>query len=198
MKVHMIEQRSEEWFDVKRGKFGATDMATVANGKPATLKTLVFKKAAELITGYREEGYINEHMLRGIELEDQARQLYEFLTGQEVDTVGFIEFDEYSGCSPDGLVGEDGGVEIKCKDIHTHLQCLLYGDNSYMWQIQSSLFFTGRKWWDFVSYNEHFPPEKQLYVYRHYPDPVSQKKIEIGLGEAVRQLVEVMNTWKAL
>ena len=198
MKIHTMEQRTPEWFAIKLGKYSATDMATIANGKPATLKTLVFKKAAELITGQREETYMNEHMLRGLELEDQARQLYEFQTGLEVKEVGFVEYDEHSGCSPDGLVGKDGGVEIKCKDVHTHLQCLLYGDESYKWQIQASLYFSGRKWWDFVSYNENFPPEQQLYISRYYPDPISQKKIEVGLVNAVSQLQEIIEAWRNL
>ncbi len=195
MIYHYVEQRSEAWHKLRLGKFTATDFQTVANGKKDTIRKLVYKKAAEQITGYREEGYMNDHMLRGVELEDEARKLYEFQTGNDVTLVGFVS-DDWIGCSPDGLIGDDGGLEIKCKDIHTHLDCLLNGDNSYKWQIQGSLYVTQRLWWDFVSYNPHFPADKQLYIERWYPDEELQVKIERGLVTAVEMLQEVLEKYK--
>ncbi len=186
-----IEQRSEAWHELRLGKFTATDFQTVANGRKDTIRKLVYEKAAEHITGMRKTSYINADMERGNELEDDARKLYEFVTGNEVKQVGFVS-DEWFGCSPDGLIGDDGGLEIKCKADHTHLDCLLNGDNSYKWQIQGSLYITNCEWWDFVSYNPNFPANQQLYIERWYPNDDDQKKIQEGLAVVIQMLKDVL------
>ncbi|MBT4644089.1 MAG: YqaJ-like viral recombinase [Deltaproteobacteria bacterium] len=188
-----VIQRTDQWFLLRMGKFTGTDFQTIANGRAATKETLIYKKAAEILTGHRNEnGFFNEQMERGVETEEEARQVFEFETGLTVKECGFVEKDQYSGISPDGLIGDDAGIEIKCKDDHTHLKCLLSGDNSYKWQLQGSLYVTGRKKWYFVSYNRFFPPEKMLYVEEVYPDEESFEKIRIGLREAIQQLETIL------
>lgn len=192
MIIHRMEQRSEEWHQIKLGKFSASDMATVANGRDDTRKKLAFSKAAELITGTWEETYINAKMQRGIELEPEARQLFEFEYGVHVEEVGFVEYDRFSGCSPDGLIGDDLGLELKAKDIHTHLQALVDGDDSHKWQLYGSMFFTGRDKWYLASYNPRFPAGKELAVSLWHQDEDIYKKIAYGLEICKEMLFDIL------
>ena len=196
MIIHEMEQGSPEWFQTKLGKFGATDFQTIANGKPKTIETLIYKKAAQIITGHREETYSNSNMERGIELENEAREAFSFEKGLVVRQVGFVQSAEHVGCSPDGLIGDDSGVEFKCPEDHTHARYLIHGCNSYHWQIQGSLSVTERKSWYFCSYNPNFPIEKQLYIKQWFPDPVAFAKIETGLDYAVKELLRILEELK--
>jgi hypothetical protein len=116
---------------------------------------------AEKLTGETTPFYQNEHMIRGTELEPDARQLYEFITGSEVQQVGFCLHDTLeAGASPDGLIGEDGGLEIKCPAPATHVE-YLRGDklpSKYKQQVMGCLWITGREWWDFMSYHPNMKP----------------------------------------
>jgi hypothetical protein len=191
-----MEQRSDAWFTARLGHFTATDFATIANGKKQTIENLCWKKAAEIITGYRkEDNFKNASMQRGVQLENEARGLFSFDTGLQVKTVGFVEMDEFVGCSPDGLT-EDSGVEIKCKDDHTHLQTLLNGDNSYRWQIQGSMHVCERSSWYFVCYNPHFPIEQQLYIEKWKRDKDMISQLEDGLNHAVQRVKEILNDYE--
>ena len=99
-------------------------------------------------------------MEQGSILEGEALPWLEFAHGVKVNRVGFCETDDKRiGCSPDGLIGEDGGLEIKCPEAHTHLRYLLGGvvPPQYLAQVHGNLFVTGRKWWRFISYNRNFP-----------------------------------------
>ena len=197
MIIHDVIQGSEAWHKLRLGRFTATDFTTVANGKKATIDTLIYKKVAERITGLpASERYINANMERGLDLESEARTAFEFRTGIEVDVVGFCSLDDWVGCSPDGLIGENKGIEIKCKDNHTHLECLLHGDNSYRWQIQGNLYVTGRDSWYFISYNPNFPIEKQLYITEYGRDDDALSKIEQGLKYAVNKAKEIWREYE--
>ena len=174
MIIHTMAQRSEEWWQVRAGKITATSFPTMAAAKSKdTRETLCLKTAAERITGQPiEEPFCNGAMENGVETEAFAREAYETTTFAHVLEVGFVEMDEYIGVSPDGLVGDDGGVEVKCPMAHTHLKYLTSRDpwKAYKWQLQGALWVTNRKWWDFVSYCPTFPPEKQLFIQRVVPD----------------------------
>jgi hypothetical protein len=191
-----IIQRSEEWFKIKLGKFSATDFQTVANGKKPTIENLIYKKAAEIITGhYQENDFTNRHIERGVELEEEARVAFEMETGLSVLEVGFIELNEFVGVSPDGIIGDNAGLELKCKDDHTHLKCLLNGDNSYKWQIQGSLYVSGRESWFFASYNQFFPSNKRIYIKEHKPDKECFDKLESGLDFCITRLKETLKAY---
>ena len=192
MIIHEMEQGSPEWFQIKLGKFSATDFQTIANGRPATIETLIYKKAAQIITGHREETYSNSNMEKGLELEDEAREAFSFEKGLVVRQVGFVQSAEHVGCSPDGLIELDSGLEIKCPEDHTHARYLIHGCNAYHWQLQASMFVTGRKSWYFCSYNPNFPIEKQLYIKQWFPDPIAVAKIETGLAYAVSELKRIV------
>jgi exodeoxyribonuclease (lambda-induced) len=197
MKIHEMEQRSDEWFSVRLGKFTGTDFATVANGKKPTKKTLELKKAAEIITKtYAESTFKNFHMERGVELEEEARMAFELEIGVDVREVGFVEMNEFIGISPDGLIGDYAGLELKCKDAHTHLKCLLEGDKAYKWQIQGALFVTGRNVWYFASYNPSYALKDRLYVKVHKPDKECFEMLEKGLSESVANVQGLIEKYK--
>jgi exodeoxyribonuclease (lambda-induced) len=176
-----MSQRSEEWKEARKGKMTASNAATIAtNGKG--LESYAYEILAEKYSNNSEESFTSFDMKRGIELEEQARMTYE-LEHEEVQQVGFVEMDEFTGCSPDGLVGEDGGMEIKCPNDVNFFRLMVNGeseiDKKYLWQVQMSLLITGRKWWDLVFYNINF--EKSLLVFRIYPDTIAQSKLKSGI-----------------
>ncbi len=192
MIIHDVEQLSEEWFALRRGKITGTSFRTMANGRKDGIETLCLKVASEILTGVSaEKPFTNDAMEEGVALEPLARQAYEARTFDKVDEVGFLELNEFIGCSPDGLVGEDGLVEIKCPMQHTHLKYLASGGKAwrgYKWQVQGALWVSGRKWLDFVSYNPYFPPHLQLYVERVLPDMVAFEKLNGGMDYCVAKI----------
>jgi hypothetical protein len=167
-----VKQNTDEWEALRVGKATASNFATfMANldrgfGEPA--KRYSLQIALEQITGQKaEHSFSNEHTERGHEQEPIARTLYEAENFVTVTNGGFFDCGAY-GDSPDGLVGLDGGIEIKCVIASTHYATLLRGsfDPAYKWQLIGHLDCTGRDWFDFVSFCSDFPREKQLLSYR--------------------------------
>ena len=168
MRIINVEQRSPEWFEARLGVPTSSnfDKLITMAGKPSTQsKNYMYKLAGEKVSKVIEDSYQNSAMLRGIELEDEARQMYQIVSGNAVEEVGFCitEGDMICGASPDGLMGDDGLIEIKCPAVHTHVGYLM--DNKlpseYFQQVQGQLLVTGRKYCDFVSY---FPGIKPLII----------------------------------
>lgn len=179
MNILEMEQGSEEWREARKGRITASHAQAIgSNGKG--LETYIEKYAINT------ERYTSEDMERGNELEDTARKLYELETGNEVKQVGFIERDEYVGCSPDGLIGENGGIEIKCLNDknHFHLSITEKIEKKHLWQIQMNLLITGRKWWDYVAFNPNLP--KELVIIRIEPDKEMQEKLEEGIERGTK------------
>ena len=174
MIFHDVVQNSPEWDQLKLGKAGASKAAVwMANdgkafGEPA--KRFALQLALERITGRKSEySFRNDDMDRGHEQEPIARMLYESEFFVEVKNGGFFDCGDY-GDSPDGLVNDDGVVEIKCVIAPTHdatLQRINF-DPAYRWQLISHLDCTGRDWVDFVSYCSDFTEDLQLLTYRIY------------------------------
>jgi len=191
MIVHKdFNQGSEEWFKIRLGRFGSTDAQAVAsNGRG--LDTLCYQKVAEIIIGQPQESYTNENIERGIKLESMARSVYEIETGNLVKQVGYLEVNERIGCSPDGLVGKKGGVEIKCPNDTNYIRYLCEGkvDSKYMWQVQFFLYITKRSWWDFVVFNENL---NKINITRIKPDKEAFSKIELGLQSGIKKIEEVL------
>ena len=194
MIIHNCQQRSEEWGRLRCGRFTGSDFCTFM-GKGETRNKALWEKAVERITGKSEKKpIINEHIQRGIELEDTARTYYEMETGNTVVQVGFIEMDEYTGSSPDGLVGDDGIIEIKCPSSAVFLRHLIRDDieKQYYIQIQFNLMVSGRKWCDFVRYNENF----DLYIKRVYVDEECQKEIREALKDCISEIEKIIKIYK--
>lgn len=186
-----IPQGSEEWYAVRLGKFTSSDATAIGNNG-AGLKTLALKKTSERLSSGPRKTFSTLHTERGKELEPIARELYELETGVKVEQVGFIERDEYSGSSPDGLIGEDGLNEIKSVDDDKYLKILAEQkpDSDHVWQANHQMLITERKWDDLVYYNPNF--KKSLFVFRIYPDPEKQEKLRKGIEEGTRLIKEYL------
>lgn len=149
------EQLSDEWFQARLGIPTASNFSKIlAKGQGKTRKAYMMKLLAEIETGIPQESYSNSSMEWGIETENQAREYYKGYKKVEVEQVGFIKCSGI-GCSPDGLIGEEGLLEIKCPDSSTHLEYILANKmvSTYIPQVQGQLLVTGRKWCDIVSFD---------------------------------------------
>ena len=190
MKIYNdLTQGTDEWIRVRLGKLSASKAQTIAtNGKG--LDTLIFEKVAEILTNKPLDSYKNEAMENGSQTEDEARQIYELQTGNKVEQVGFVELSEYIGCSPDGLVGDDGLVEIKCPTPKVFTEYLYSGkvDTKYYAQMQMQMYVTDRKWCDYVVYHPDF--QTPCVIKRIDRDEKMIEKIKIGLENGVSQIKE--------
>lgn len=194
MKLHKIEQNTPEWWDIRKKKLTASNAQSIAaNGKG--LETYVYSLLAEAYAITPEEQYTNADIERGNELEEQARDTYEIETGRQVEKVGFVEVDEHLGCSPDGLIGEEGGLEIKCVNNTNFFKLMVNGEKAidprYEWQVQMSMLITGRKWWDLAFYNVNF--EKNLLIFQVEPDMAKQEKLTLGIDRGKKLIKEIEN-----
>lgn len=192
LEIFNMEQGTEEWFEVRKGVLTASNATAIGN-IGAGLKTYVKSLVLDMVIEEKEEGYVGPDIERGNELEPIARLKYSYENDVEVKEVGFIRVNGAYGCSPDGLVGDDGGIEIKARNNPKHLAHLLGDkvDSATHWQIQMSLLVTGRKWWDFISYNPNF--KNSLHVERVYPDPKKFEKLMEGIkvgSEMVQSCIE--------
>jgi hypothetical protein len=161
------EQGKPEWLAARCGIPTASEFGKIltSTGKVSTQAGGYMNKLlAEWMMGEASPSYASEWMERGNEVEAEARDFYSFDTGQEVETIGFALKDERGlvGCSPDCLVGDAGGLEIKCPSPAIHVEYLLAGKvpTKYVPQVQGCLWVTGREWWDFLSYHPELPPLK--------------------------------------
>lgn len=192
MQIYKCEQLSDEWFAIRKGKMTASNAQAIgANGKG--LETYIYTLMAEKYSNNKEY-YTNKDMERGIELEEQARMTYE-IENEKVEEVGFIELNEFTGCSPDGLVGEDGGLEIKCVNDVNFFKLLINGekelDTKHIWQCQMCLYITKRKWWDLSIYNPNF--DRNLLVFRIEPDEAKFLKLQAGIMTGENKIKELLN-----
>jgi len=191
MTIYNFEQNTPEWHQVRLGKLTAsTAQAIATNGKG--LETLCFEKVAELLTGRKkEDNFTSIDIERGHILEAQARNAYELLTGNLVKQVGFCEMTDFIGCSPDGFIGDDGLIEIKCKDDKNYAKFLYEPivDSTYMWQVQMQMLVTGRKWCDFVVYNPNF--SRDVSIIRVKRDPEKILKLMDGLEAGVKMIKDI-------
>jgi len=192
MQTHNCIQKSKEWFDLKKQyPFSASKAQAIATAGVG-LETIVDEALIALFSVGEKKMFTNEHLERGNELEEQARQMYELETGYAVGTVGFVTDTKYkmAGVSPDGLVNLDGLVEIKCLSDSVYLKKLYeYSikkeftvDPAYEWQMQMQLLFTDREWCDHVLYNPNF--KKNILIQRVYKSALMRQKIITGLEVA--------------
>jgi putative phage-type endonuclease len=181
----MLEQRTPEWFKARLGRLTASRvadmMATTRNGWGASRANYAWELAIERLTGEATGGFCSPAMQWGIDQEDHARTAYQIHALCTVEEVGFLEHPElFAGASPDGLIGSDGMVEIKCPNPATHGETLLSGriDDKYHKQMQFQLACSGRAWCDFVSFDPRFPEPMRLWVKRIQRDDTAIKEIE--------------------
>jgi predicted phage-related endonuclease len=154
-----MDQGSPEWHAARLGIPTASKFATVmAKGEGKTRAEYMRKLAGEVLTGEPMESFTNVHMERGKAMEDEAREQYAFIHDADIRRVGFIRNGE-KGASPDSLIGENGGLEIKTALPHIQIDRLLRGTlpPEHRAQVQGSLWVAEREWWDFVSYWPRLP-----------------------------------------
>ncbi|OPZ79389.1 MAG: YqaJ-like viral recombinase domain protein [Alphaproteobacteria bacterium ADurb.Bin438] len=195
MIIHNFEQGTDEWFAVRLGKFTASQAHTIGVGGKG-LETLVKEKACEILTGKTKDYFKSEAMEQGNELEHEARQMFEFMTGLTVEQVGFYELDKYTGVSPDGLTSDDGLIEIKCPQGKTFLDYMLDGkvDTKYMWQMQMQMMITEKNHCYYVVYNPDF--ENPIIIKKIDRDEDKIEKIKSGLESGIKQLEEILDKVK--
>jgi putative phage-type endonuclease len=180
-----IEQGSPEWFAIRAGIPTASCFSKIVTSTGAiskSIKDYAMQLAGEKIIGTPEQpGFKSHWMERGNEVEGEAREYYEFIKDVKVNEVGFVSLDDpMCGGSPDGLVGNDGGLEIKCPKLSTHVKYLIAGKlpAEYHRQVHGYLFVTGLDWWDFMSY---YPGMKE-FIIRVYRDDEFNKMLAVGIN----------------
>lgn len=201
--TELLEQGSEAWIEARLGKVTASRIADMLARTKSGWSTSRANYAAELVTerltGMQAESFKSAAMQWGTDVEPRARVAYEFWRETVVAPVGFVDHPtiQMAGASPDGTVGEDGLLEIKCPLTATHIETLLEGKvpSRYVLQMQWQMACTGRQWCDFVSFDPRMPENMSLFVQRVERD---QDKIAEVENEVVLFLNDVEATVRAL
>lgn len=187
-----VIQGSKSWFDARVGKVSASCFSKIitSTGKKSTqYKGYMNGLIAEIAMGRKIETHQSEAMKRGTELEEEARQAYEFITSEEVKEVGMVfkNEDRFISCSPDGLMDKKG-LEIKCPNPGTHIKYLLENrlPVDYVPQVQGSMLVTGLDKWDFMSYH----PELEQFLIEVKRDDEFCKSLDKYLDEFVAEMNE--------
>jgi putative phage-type endonuclease len=201
--MHDCDQRTAAWFEARIGKVTASRiadmMATTKSGPSASRANYAAQLVAERLTGTPTETFQSAAMIHGTDTEAEARHAYCFFRDAEVVEVGFVDHPTVpmSGASPDGLVGEDGLLELKCPNTATHISTLMGKSvpSKYVKQIMWQLACTGRQWCDFASYDPRLPESMRLIVIRLHRDDAMIAELE---REVAAFLAEVETTVTAL
>lgn len=185
-----MEQGSPEWLQKRVGKATASRfgdvMSTKKAGETAARRDYRIELVVERLTGQPTPFFESWAMRQGTEREPLARAAFEAHTGIFVTEVDFIEHHALmAGASPDGLIADDGGLELKCPTAATHFDYLRLPKGAcpdeYEWQVHGGMWVTGRKYWYFASYNPEFPPHLQLVIRKIERDEAKIAALETGV-----------------
>lgn len=202
--VYNFEQRSDDWFRIRAGKITGSPVDRIMKSKGLGVggMTYCFEIVGSSLLNWFDETHASKAMQKGIEREPLAIELYEETTFRSTQEVGFIVFNqddketihlnEFIGISPDRLVGEEGGLEVKCPEMSQHTKNLTEDvcHSKYYDQIQLCLFVTKRKWWDLISYNPDFEEPFHKKITRIYPD----KEWRIKFIKRATECKEIVDT----
>jgi len=197
MEIHNnIIQLSDEWWALREKRMTASH-AQAISACGAGLKTYIEKIMQEYYSEAEPDHFSNKHTDRGNELENQAGMVYSFEKKITVKKIGFVTHNEYVGCSPDLLAGDDGLCEIKCLADKGHFALIIGGkpESKYVWQAQCQMLICGKQWCDLTHYNPNF--KQNLLVYRILPDEKKFEKLRKGFvaGEKmIKEIEEKMNS----
>ena len=194
MIIHECQQNSPEWYAVRLGKATASCFAkAIAGGQGKTRKTYMIQLLAERLTQSEQEGFSNAVMVRGQEIEPFAKEYYELLNDVSIQEVGFVERNEDTGASPDGLVGSGGLIEIKCPNSTTHIEIILADKvpTTHKPQIQGQLWVCEREWCDFVSYDPRVR-QRPFFCERVYRDDEYIKELHIKIQMFIDEMNQMM------
>jgi len=187
-----VVQGTKEWLDAKLGIPSASNFDRILTPKTMKVSSAMagycHELLAEKVLGHPLDDATSQFMQRGTLEEKAARAWYGLQQDVDVEEVGFLLRDDGRvGCSPDGLVGNDGGLEIKTPNAQTHVGYML-GEvkDKYTCQIQGGMWITEREWWDFVSYNPHLPST----IVRFHRDETFIKHLAIAMDQFLEYLLE--------
>ena len=200
-----MDQRTDEWYAARLGKVTASRLsdvlATIKTGEAAARANYRIELVAERLTGKSTPGFTSAAMQWGVDCEPMARSAYETETGLIVTEVGFVDHPTIAmtGASPDGLVGDDGLIEIKCPDTKTHIETLTSKQvpPKYIPQMQWQMACTGRAWVDFVSFDPRLPEHLMLEIIRVDRDQSLIDKYSEAVNRFladVSQTIHLLNT----
>lgn len=207
--MQLIEQRSAEWFDLRKGKLTSSEIHKIMGESRAktetlseTAKTYLLEKVAEKLGGFKEPA-VGAALDWGVDLEDTAREIYQASTGNITSPCSFIAVNEHYGGSPDSIVDPDGVIEIKCPYTSTNhfKHGLIKTDQdfkktspAYYYQCISHMNVTGAKWCDFISFDPRVHPDYMLFVYRLHRDEDEIKNMNDKIRGAVEYITEILNS----
>lgn len=200
-----MEQRTDDWFQARCGVATASRfadiLAKIKKGESASRRNYRAQLAVERLSSAPQSGFTSEAMRWGTEQETFAKVAYIAKTGHLIDEVGFIKHSTLqAGASPDGLISDDGLIEIKCPfQSAVHIETLKSKTipAEHIPQVQGQMWITGRKWVDFVSYDPRMPEPLQLFIYRVERDDdfITELEVEIRLflSELDAEINELLN-----
>lgn len=187
-----LEQGGEDWHECRLEVVTASRFKDVlAKGKGLTRASYMRELAAEAITGEKQESYNNSAMQHGTDTESQARSMYELMSYNDVEQIGFIKHDKINaGASPDGLIGNDGLVEIKCPKTTTQIDTYLRGKmpTGHIPQVQGQMWVSERLWCDFVSFDPRINGKSGYFCERIYRDDEYINALETAVIEFNKEL----------
>jgi putative phage-type endonuclease len=202
MTASLSEQRSEAWFEERLGKATASRfsdvLAKTKSGPSASRQNYLLQLVCERLTHKKQEDFSTPAMQWGIDNEPNAKAAYEYFQGRSVVETGFLVSPEHPwvGGSPDGLIGGEGLIEIKCPMTAAHITTVRHGmPSKHAPQVQGLLWISGRAWCDFVSFDPRLPPGLDLYVQRITRD---DEYIQVLSTEILTFLDEVDSVWSDL
>ena len=194
-----MEQRTDEWFNIRLGRVTASRvqdvLATTKTGYSTSRKNYMMELMVERLTNTKQDSYTNTAMQHGIDNEPIAKAEYEKVIDGLVHEVGFVMHPAIPmfGCSPDGFVGNDGLVEIKCPNTAQHVDAILNGFPSrYQAQVQAQMACTERLWCDFVSFDPRMPAGKRLIRIRVKRNNQYIEDMETAIEEFLSELDELV------
>lgn len=202
----MIEQRTPEWHAARCGKATASRIADIIartqKGWGTSRANYAAELVAERLSGCQAEGFSSPAMRHGTETEPEARAAYSFRQDVDVEEIGFVDHPRIgmSGASPDGLIGEDGLVEIKCPHTATHIATLLGQtipakyETQMLWQMAC----TGRQWCDFASYDPRLPESMRLFVKRLHRDEEAIAKLEADVAAFLDEVDQTVASLRSI
>ena len=194
-----MKQYSPEWFAFRLGNVSASRVADVMaktkSGPAATRTNYMMELLCQRLTGQREEGFTSAAMQRGTDLEPVARTVYEMQSGLTVVESGAFAHRGIFGfvASPDGLVGDDGLLEIKCPNTAQHIDFMRRKepDGRYQWQMLAQMACTDRAWCDFVSFDDRLPEALQFRKIRFMRDQARIDEMEAEVKKFLKELEQL-------
>jgi len=192
-----INQGDDEWFALRIGSLGGSSIKdAVAGGTGATRKKLLYRLAGEILSGEKYSGFTNEHMERGVLLEDEARQTYSFLEGVEVEQVAMFKYSEHEHYSPDGCIGNNGIIEIKCTIPSVHIETIISDKVPAAYRKQVAWGLREKEFCDFISYSPTVR-DKPIWIKRAYRDEKLIKTLRCGATKFIEEMLSIVERIRA-